>query len=42
MIGFDSEDNSFVFELTYNYGVKSYKRGNDLKYIALYKYNNIG
>ena len=42
MIGFDNEDNSFVFELTYNYGVFSYKRGNDLRSINLYKFNKNG
>lgn len=30
MIGYGPEDNHFVIELTYNYGVKSYKMGNDL------------
>ncbi|XP_042905246.1 glyoxalase domain-containing protein 4 [Parasteatoda tepidariorum] len=29
MIGYGPEDNHFVIELTYNYGVKSYKLGND-------------
>lgn len=29
MIGFGPEDNHFVAELTYNYGIKSYKLGND-------------
>ncbi|GFS94047.1 glyoxalase domain-containing protein 4 [Nephila pilipes] len=29
MIGYGPEDNHFVAELTYNYGVKSYKLGND-------------
>eukprot|EP00062_Callorhinchus_milii_P015300 gi/632965409/ref/XP_007898876.1/ PREDICTED: glyoxalase domain-containing protein 4 [Callorhinchus milii] len=29
MIGFGSEDNHFVLELTYNYGVGSYHLGND-------------
>lgn len=42
MIGFDNEDNSFVFELTYNYGVFEYKRGNDLKSINLHKFNKNG
>ncbi|KAG8201819.1 hypothetical protein JTE90_027299 [Oedothorax gibbosus] len=28
MIGYGAEDNHFVLELTYNYGVKSYKMGN--------------
>nr|CAG4648061.1 EOG090X09EK [Moina brachiata] len=29
MIGYGSEDNHFVCELTYNYGVSTYKLGND-------------
>ncbi|KAK5645318.1 hypothetical protein RI129_006618 [Pyrocoelia pectoralis] len=29
MIGYGSEDNHFVIELTYNYPVKSYEKGND-------------
>ncbi|KAF7288050.1 glyoxalase domain-containing protein 4-like [Rhynchophorus ferrugineus] len=29
MVGYGPEDNHFVVELTYNYGVKSYNRGND-------------
>jgi len=29
MIGWGSEDEEFVFELTYNYGVEGYKVGND-------------
>lgn len=28
MIGYGAEDNHFVAELTYNYGMKSYKLGN--------------
>ena len=31
MVGYGAEDNHFVFELTYNYGIKSYKRGNDFR-----------
>ena len=30
MIGYDHEDTHFVAELTYNYGIESYCRGNDL------------
>jgi len=30
MIGFGDEDNHFVLELTYNYGISNYKLGNDL------------
>jgi lactoylglutathione lyase len=29
MIGYGPEDNHFVLELTYNYGISSYKKGND-------------
>lgn len=29
MVGFGPEDNHFVAELTYNYGVGEYKLGND-------------
>ena len=42
MIGFGSEDDNFVLELTYNYGVSSYKRGNDLVAVLLPKYNSEG
>lgn len=28
MIGYGAEDDHFVAELTYNYGIKSYKLGN--------------
>ena len=42
MVGFDTEDVSFVFELTFNYGVDAYKRGNDLKQISMFKYNSEG
>ena len=31
MIGYGPEDNHFVMELTYNYGIKQYKRGNDFQ-----------
>lgn len=42
MIGWGSEDSSFVFELTYNYGVDQYVRGNDLECIHLFKFNRNG
>lgn len=29
MVGFGPEDDHFVAELTYNYGVREYKLGND-------------
>jgi hypothetical protein len=41
MVGWMSEDESFVFELTYNYGVTNYRRGNDLNAIILHKYNHL-
>lgn len=31
MMGYGPEDNHFVVELTYNYGVKNYKKGNDFQ-----------
>ncbi|KAA0185086.1 Glyoxalase domain-containing protein 4, partial [Fasciolopsis buskii] len=31
MVGYGSEDSHFVLELTYNYGVGSYKMGNDIQ-----------
>ena len=40
MVGWDNEDESFVFELTFNYGVSSYERGNDLKSIIMHRYFN--
>jgi len=36
MIGYGEEDNHFVIELTYNYGIKSYKMGNDFVNIGIY------
>ena len=35
MIGYGSEDDHFVIELTYNYGIASYKRGNDFINIGI-------
>lgn len=35
MIGFGPEANHFVIELTYNYGVREYELGNDLRGITL-------
>ncbi|KHJ80453.1 hypothetical protein OESDEN_19872 [Oesophagostomum dentatum] len=35
MIGYGSEDDHFVFELTYNYEICSYKLGNDLRGITI-------
>lgn len=33
MAGFGPEDNHFVVELTYNYGIKKYKLGNDFQVV---------
>lgn len=35
MIGYGSEDNHFVLELTYNYNVKKYANGNDYRVITI-------
>ncbi|XP_036196814.1 glyoxalase domain-containing protein 4 isoform X1 [Myotis myotis] len=35
MVGFGPEDDHFVAELTYNYGIKDYKLGNDFKGITV-------
>lgn len=35
LVGWGPEKSNFVFELTYNYGIKGYKHGNDLRYIAV-------
>ena len=38
MAGFGSEDDHFVVELTYNYGIKEYQLGNDFQvYIGHFK-----
>ena len=34
MVGFGQEDNHFVLELTFNYGIKRYEAGNDFRYDA--------
>ena len=39
MIGYGSEDDHFVIELTYNYGIKSYARGNEFINISLKSQN---
>ena len=31
MVGYGPEDNHFVVELTYNYGIKKYSLGNDFQ-----------
>jgi len=35
MVGFGAEDNHFVVELTYNYGIKNYKLGDDFQNIQI-------
>lgn len=35
MIGYGPEEQGFALELTYNYGIDSYKNGDDLQYICL-------
>lgn len=35
MIGYGNEIDHFVFELTYNYGIKAYKRGDDFRNVSL-------
>ena len=42
MVGWDNEDNSYVFELAYNYGQASYRRGNDLQAIRMHTFNKEG
>ncbi|VDD82779.1 unnamed protein product [Mesocestoides corti] len=36
MIGYGPEDDHFVLELTYNYGIGSYRHGNDFRGIHIY------
>lgn len=36
MVGYGPEDNHFVIELTYNYGIGSYKHGNDFGGITIH------
>eukprot|EP01083_Nonionella_stella_P048150 128937_1 len=36
MIGYLPETTNFALELTYNYGIKGYQRGNDLRFIGLH------
>ncbi len=31
MVGYGREDDHFVVELTYNYGIKNYTKGNDFQ-----------
>ena len=35
MAGFGGEDDHFVVELTYNYGIKEYQLGNDFQVIQV-------
>jgi len=37
MVGYGPEDEHFVVELTYNYGIKQYKKGNDFQVSKIYK-----
>lgn len=37
MVGYGPEDDHFVVELTYNYGIKQYKKGDDFQ-VYLYCY----
>ena len=37
MVGYGPEDNHFVVELTYNYGLGSYKLGNDFMVIQRHR-----
>jgi len=36
MVGYGPEDNHFVVELTYNYGIKEYKLGNDFQGLSIF------
>jgi hypothetical protein len=36
MVGYGPEDQNFVLELTYNYGIDGYEFGNDLQYVTLW------
>lgn len=43
MIGLGTrEDNTFALEITFNYGIYTYDRGNDLRYLTLSANNYIG
>jgi catechol 2,3-dioxygenase-like lactoylglutathione lyase family enzyme len=35
MVGYGDEDNNFVVELTYNYGIRNYPMGNDYNYLKI-------
>jgi len=35
MIGYGEEDDNYVLELTYNYGIKTYRHGNEFPGITL-------
>lgn len=36
MVGYGPEDAHFVVELTYNYGIKQYKKGDDFQHITVF------
>ena len=38
MVGYGAEDNHFVVELTYNYGIKNYIKGNEFQVPFVYSY----
>lgn len=35
MVGYGPEKENFVFELTYNYGIKAYSKGDDFRYVVI-------
>ena len=35
MMGLNNEKDDFAVELTYNYGIKGYKKGNDFRHIGV-------
>jgi hypothetical protein len=37
MIGYGPEDNHFVLELTYNYGISTYRHGDSLRFVEILK-----
>eukprot|EP00667_Euglena_gracilis_P013831 EG_transcript_14288 len=42
MVGFGAEDDHFVFELTYNYGVTAYRKGTDFREVLLHRVTQAG
>lgn len=39
MMGWDNENDSFVFEIVYNYNIDKYEYGNDFAWFGFYKYS---